>query len=165
MKNNTPRTVCGSTLSLPFDVNYIPVAKKWAFEFTLIIIDIKRFLTQGSENIKLYSGYAGYSKRFGVLHHHQLNMIDLYEALVEVIYRRIRWYIWCSIWCEGISQAYIEVETGRLLVKRITIEGSVGCVRCDGVECNFDLWLLECRIMNLVSGWRVYNVWGLIMLW
>ena len=90
MKYNTPRTVCGSTLSLPFDVNYIPVSKKWAFEFTLIIIDIKRFLTQGSENIKLYIGYAGYSKRFGVLHHHQLNMIDLYEALVEVIYRRIR---------------------------------------------------------------------------
>ena len=66
------------------------ISKKWAFEFTLIIIDIKRFLTQGSENIKLYTGYAGYSKRFGVLHHHQLNMIDLYEALVEVIYRRIR---------------------------------------------------------------------------
>ena len=65
-------------------------SKKWAFEFTFIIIDIKRFLTQGSENIKLYTGYAGYSKRFGVLHHHQLNMIDLYEALVEVIYRRIR---------------------------------------------------------------------------
>ena len=54
------------------------------------VIDIKRFLTQGSENIKLYTSYAGYSKRFGVLHHHQLNMIDLYEALVEVIYRRIR---------------------------------------------------------------------------
>ena len=31
------------------------------------------------------------------------------------------------------------METGRLLAKRITIEGSVGCVRCDGVECNFDL--------------------------
>ena len=56
------------------------ISKKWAFEFSLIIIDIKRFLTQGSENIKLYTGYAGYSKRFGVLHHHQLNMIDLYEA-------------------------------------------------------------------------------------
>ena len=68
------------------------ISKKWAFEFTLIIIiiDIKRFLTQGGENIKLYTGYAGYSKRFVVLHHHQLNMIDLYEALVEVIYRRIR---------------------------------------------------------------------------
>ena len=38
-------------------------------------IDIKHFLTQGSENIKLYIDYAGYSKRFGVLHHHQLNMI------------------------------------------------------------------------------------------
>ena len=42
----------------------------------------KRFLTQGSENIKLYTGYAGYSKRFGVLHHNQLNMIDLYESIV-----------------------------------------------------------------------------------
>ena len=51
---------------------------------------IKRFLTQGSENIKLYTGDAEYSKRVGVLHHHQLNMIDLYEALVEVTYRRIR---------------------------------------------------------------------------
>ena len=69
---------------------YEKISKKWAFEFTLIIIDIKRFLTQESENIKLYTGFAGYSKRFGVLHHHQLNMIDLYEALVEVIYRRIR---------------------------------------------------------------------------
>ena len=50
------------------------ISKKWAFEFTLIIIiimDIKRFLTQGSGNIKLYIDYAGYSKRFGVLHHHQ----------------------------------------------------------------------------------------------
>ena len=56
----------------------------------IYVIDIKRFMTQGSENIKLYIGCAGYSKRFGVLHHHQLNMIDLYEALVEVIYRRIR---------------------------------------------------------------------------
>ena len=71
-------------------MHHVYVSKKWALEFTLIIIDIKRFLTQGSENIKLYTGYAGYSKRFGVLHHHQLNMIDLYEALVEVIYRRIR---------------------------------------------------------------------------
>ena len=66
------------------------ISKKWAFEFIPIIIDIERFLTKGSENIKLYTGYAGYSKRFGVLHHHQLNIIDLYEALVEVIYRRIR---------------------------------------------------------------------------
>ena len=65
-------------------------SKKWAFEFTLIIIDITRFLKQGSGNIKLYTGYAGYSKRFGVVHHHQLSMIDLYEALVEVIYRKIR---------------------------------------------------------------------------
>ena len=33
------------------------ISKTWAFEFTLIII--QRFLTQGSENIKLYTGYAG----------------------------------------------------------------------------------------------------------
>ena len=55
-----------------------------------VTVVIKHFLTQGSEIIKLYTGYAGYSKHFGVLHHHQLNMIDLYKALVEVIYRRIR---------------------------------------------------------------------------
>ena len=56
------------------------ISKKWTFEFTLTMIDIKRFLTQGSENIKLYIEYAGYSKRFCVLHHHQLNKIDVYEA-------------------------------------------------------------------------------------
>ena len=50
-----------------------------------MIIDIKRFLTQGSENIKLYIDYVGYSKRSGVLHHHKLNMIDLYESYDQLI--------------------------------------------------------------------------------
>ena len=58
----------------------MPMSTVCSIRDNLMIIDIKRFLTQGSENIKLYTGYAGYSKRFGVLHHHQLNMIDLYES-------------------------------------------------------------------------------------
>ena len=34
----------------------VDIPKKWAFEFTLIIID-RTFLTQGSENMKLYTGW------------------------------------------------------------------------------------------------------------
>ena len=101
------------------------ISKKWAFKFILIIIDIKCFLTQGSENIKLYTGYAGYSnsiQQYIILYFHSLvseNVLEFTKKL-QFVYNYVQRPNHCRLLkvncAPKFSSPYSQASVGKIVL-------------------------------------------------